>query len=122
MAIVPTYLFGNRLVDGLNPSQIVRRQSRVIEPHPAALLGPYAARPGERGETLYPPEAFAELVTRLECAPVSLTRGGRASLPEPSTRLETGDLLQIGADLGGATALRTRLYGESAASERDSLP
>jgi trk system potassium uptake protein TrkA len=69
-----------------------------------------------RGKTL------GELVTRLECAPVSLTRGGRASLPEPSTRLETGDLLQIGADLGGATALRTRLYGESAASERDSLP
>ena len=60
-----------------------------------------------RGKTL------GELVKRLECAPVSLTRGGRASLPEPSTRLETGDLLQIGADLGGATALRTRLYGES---------
>jgi hypothetical protein len=60
-----------------------------------------------RGKTL------GELVKGLECAPVSLTRGGRASLPEPGARLDAGDLLQIGADLGGATALRRRLYGDS---------
>ncbi len=56
---------------------------------------------------------LGELVAGLACAPVSVTRAGRASLPAPLARLETGDLLQLGADLGGATALRTRLYGES---------
>jgi trk system potassium uptake protein TrkA len=56
---------------------------------------------------------LGELLKGLDCAPVSLTRGGRASLPEPSTRLAAGDLLQVGADLGGATALQERLYGES---------
>ncbi len=38
----------------------------VIEPRTAALLEPYADRPGKRGETLYPPERFAEVVTRLD--------------------------------------------------------
>ncbi len=38
----------------------------VIEPHTAAMLEPYADRPGEKGDTLYPPEEFAEVVGRLD--------------------------------------------------------
>ncbi|MEE9264754.1 MAG: amidohydrolase family protein, partial [Vicinamibacteria bacterium] len=38
----------------------------VIEPHTAALLEPYADRPGERGDMFYAPETFNEVVTRLD--------------------------------------------------------
>ncbi|PVG81916.1 hypothetical protein DDE18_14500 [Nocardioides gansuensis] len=38
----------------------------VVEPHTAALHAPYANEPGHRGDTYYPPEEFAELVTRLD--------------------------------------------------------
>jgi predicted amidohydrolase YtcJ len=38
----------------------------VIEPHTAALLEPYADRPDTRGDTLYPPAEFADVVTRID--------------------------------------------------------
>jgi hypothetical protein len=38
----------------------------VIEPHTAALLEPYADRPGTRGELDYPPDEFKEVVDRLD--------------------------------------------------------
>jgi len=38
----------------------------VIEPWTAAMLEPYANRPGERGELFWEPTVFAELVTDLE--------------------------------------------------------
>ena len=38
----------------------------VVEPRPAALLEPYAGCRHHRGETFYPPEEFAELLTRLD--------------------------------------------------------
>ncbi len=38
----------------------------VIEPHTAALLEPYADRPGTRGELDYPPDEFKEVVARLD--------------------------------------------------------
>jgi predicted amidohydrolase YtcJ len=38
----------------------------VIEPWTAAMLEPYANRPGERGEPFWQPEEFAELVIELE--------------------------------------------------------
>jgi predicted amidohydrolase YtcJ len=38
----------------------------VIEPWTAAMLEPYANRPGERGELFWQPSVFAELVTDLE--------------------------------------------------------
>src|SRR5262245_45043341 len=38
----------------------------VIEPWTAAMLEPYANRPGERGELFWEPLGFAELVTDLE--------------------------------------------------------
>ncbi len=38
----------------------------VIEPWTAAMLEPYANRPGERGDTFWEPDAFADLVIDLE--------------------------------------------------------
>ena len=38
----------------------------VIEPWTAAMLEPYANRPGERGETFWQPDEFAELIIELE--------------------------------------------------------
>jgi predicted amidohydrolase YtcJ len=38
----------------------------VIEPHTAAMLEPYANRPGEVGHLFWEPEAFADLILRLE--------------------------------------------------------
>jgi len=40
----------------------------VIEPQTAALLEPYADRPGYRGELLHPPERLREAVIRLDAA------------------------------------------------------
>jgi len=56
---------------------------------------------------------LAELASGVACALVSLTRGGRASLPAADARLEAGDLLQLSASLDAATTLRTRLFGEA---------
>ena len=56
---------------------------------------------------------LAELVSGVECLLVSLTRGGRASLPVAGARLEAGDLLQVSASLAGAGTLRSRLFGEA---------
>ena len=38
----------------------------VIEPWTAAMLEPYANRPGERGDTFWSPEEFANLIVELE--------------------------------------------------------
>jgi predicted amidohydrolase YtcJ len=38
----------------------------VIEPHTAAMIEPYANRPGEVGHLFWEPEAFADLILRLE--------------------------------------------------------
>lgn len=64
------------------------------------------------------PEAWhgrtlAELASGVACAAVSLTRGGRASLPAADARLQAGDLLQLSASIDAATTLRTRLFGEA---------
>jgi predicted amidohydrolase YtcJ len=40
----------------------------VIESRTAAMLEPYAARPGERGDTFWTPDQFAEMVIQLERA------------------------------------------------------
>jgi hypothetical protein len=49
----------------------------------------------------------------VECSAVSLTRGGRASLPRADAPLEAGDLLQVSAGQAGATTLQARLFGEA---------
>lgn len=38
----------------------------VIEPHTAAMLEPYADRPGTRGELDYPPDEFKDVVARID--------------------------------------------------------
>jgi predicted amidohydrolase YtcJ len=52
--------------DWLRVSAVKLYIDDVIEPHTAALLEPYADRPGTRGELDYPPDEFKEIVTRLD--------------------------------------------------------
>jgi predicted amidohydrolase YtcJ len=52
--------------DWLRVSAVKLYIDDVIEPHTAALLEPYADRPGTRGELDYPPDEFKEVVSRLD--------------------------------------------------------
>jgi len=52
------------------------------------------------------------LVAGLPCAPVSLTHGGRASLPEAARVLAAGDVVHVTATLEGAGQLSRRLESE----------
>jgi trk system potassium uptake protein len=65
------------------------------------------------------PEAWAgrtvaDFVEGLACSPVSLTHGGRASLPEPGQPLVAGDVLHVTATHEGAAGLGRRLEGGGA--------
>jgi len=55
----------------------------------------------------------AELVAGLACSPVSVARGGRASLPEPGRVLAAGDVVHVAAPIEGADILARRLEGEA---------
>ena len=44
-----------------------------------------------------------------QAIPVALSRAGRAILPNPETRLEDGDVLQVSATLEGAKLLRQKI-------------
>jgi trk system potassium uptake protein TrkA len=52
---------------------------------------------------------MAELFSGVECAPVAVTRAGRAFIPTPETVIEEGDLLNLSATLEGIEAVRGRL-------------
>ena len=52
--------------DRLRVSAVKLYIDDVIEAHTAAMLEPYSDRPGERGQTDYPPEEFKEVVARLD--------------------------------------------------------
>jgi hypothetical protein len=52
--------------DWLRVSAVKLYIDDVIEPHTAALLEPYADRPGTRGELDYPPDEFKQVVARLD--------------------------------------------------------
>jgi trk system potassium uptake protein len=53
---------------------------------------------------------MGELLSPLgQCYPVALTRAGRASLPVPGTKLQTGDLLNVSSTFEGIRALTERL-------------
>jgi trk system potassium uptake protein TrkA len=54
---------------------------------------------------------LGELLGRDPCVAVALTRGGRAQLPQASTRMEQGDVLHVGATLEGVEGLTRRLQG-----------
>ena len=53
------------------------------------------------------------LITDASCNPVALARYGKAIIPDNTTLLQTGDLIQVSATLDGARILRQRLknYG-----------
>jgi trk system potassium uptake protein TrkA len=55
----------------------------------------------------------AQLVEGIACALVSLTRGGRASLPEPDRVLSAGDIVHVTATIEGADLLGRRLQEEA---------
>jgi trk system potassium uptake protein TrkA len=50
-----------------------------------------------------------ELVTGDGCVPVSLTRAGRAMIPNADTVLESGDVIHVSATLEGVVTLRERV-------------
>lgn len=50
-----------------------------------------------------------ELLSGVECAPVALTRAGRAFIPSPETDLIVGDVINISATLDGIQEVRARL-------------
>jgi len=54
------------------------------------------------------------LLAGVPCSPVSLTHGGRASLPEPDRMLAAGDIVHVTATLEGAALLGRRLEGGEA--------
>ena len=56
---------------------------------------------------------LAQLVDGIACSPVSLTHGGRASLPEPGRVLAAGDVVHVAAAIEGADLLGRRLQGEA---------
>jgi trk system potassium uptake protein TrkA len=56
---------------------------------------------------------LAQLVDGIACSPVSLTHGGRASLPEPGRVLAAGDVVHVTAAIEGADLLGRRLQGEA---------
>jgi trk system potassium uptake protein TrkA len=65
------------------------------------------------------PEAWAgrtlgALLSGVPCSAVSLTRGGRASLPDPEQALAAGDIVHATATLEGADALVRRIEGGEA--------
>lgn len=58
---------------------------------------------------------LGELLSPLkQCAAVALTRAGRSSVPEASTRLKAGDLLNVSTTFEGIGALTSRLSGKAA--------
>jgi trk system potassium uptake protein TrkA len=65
------------------------------------------------------PEAWdgkplADLLRGVSCTVMSVTRAGRATVPDAGTLLHAKDLLYVGASLEAAGVLRGRLYAEEA--------
>jgi trk system potassium uptake protein TrkA len=59
---------------------------------------------------------LGELLNPLDqCYPVALSRAGRAFLPENTTSLQTGDLLNVSSTFEGIGALTVRLSGKAEA-------
>jgi trk system potassium uptake protein len=56
-----------------------------------------------------------DLIRCSTCKPISITRAGRAFLPELTTELKTGDLLNVAATFDGINETRTQLrHGKKA--------
>ncbi len=52
--------------DGFRVAAVKLYIDDVIEPYTAAMLAPYADRPGTKGDTGYPPQEFNEVVSKLD--------------------------------------------------------
>ena len=52
---------------------------------------------------------LAELIDFEACVPVAVTRAGKAMLPNPNLKLESGDVLHVSATLDGVEAVRARV-------------
>lgn len=52
---------------------------------------------------------LAELIQQIDCAPVALTRAGRARLPEQDATLQREDIVHLSATLDGIESIRRRL-------------
>jgi trk system potassium uptake protein TrkA len=50
-----------------------------------------------------------ELVKNKDCLPISITRAGRAFLPEATMKVMSGDMLHVSATMEGISALRKQL-------------
>jgi hypothetical protein len=87
----------------------------VIEPHTAAMLEPYADAPGTRGDTIYPPAGFNDVVARLDALKFQLfihaigDRGIRTAL----------DALEHARTVNGARDARHQLVHIECLSPRD---
>ena len=87
----------------------------VIEPWTAAMLEPYANRPGERGQTFWEPAEFAELITELERADFQChihatgDRGIRTAL----------DAIQTAREANGASDRRHVMIHTECLTEQD---
>ena len=55
---------------------------------------------------------LGDLLPKIDCAPVGLTRAGGALLPDCDTVLQQGDVVLVSATLNGITALRQSLKFE----------
>lgn len=54
--------------------------------------------------------SLGELIQDFECVPTSLTRAGRASLPDETTLLAAGDIIHVSATMEGIERLREVLH------------
>ena len=90
----------------INPAQKVVYSAGNGEVEIYELLIPEAWNGKTLGELLKPIK---------QCYPVALSRAGRATLPDMTTMLNTGDLLNVSSTFEGMAALTERLAGKAEA-------
>ena len=99
-----TYCGAQRVEELLmNPTQKVVYSAGNGEVEVYEVLIPEAWNGKTLGELLKPVK---------QCYPVALSRAGRATLPDMSTMLSTGDLLNVSSTFEGMGALSERLAGK----------
>ncbi len=54
---------------------------------------------------------LGDLLVEKECVPISITRAGRASMPDLEMTVSTGDLLHVSATFDGINCMRSKLQG-----------
>ncbi len=54
-------------------------------------------------------KSLEELLPNEECLPISITRAGRAMLPQPGLTIKGGDIIHVSATFNGSNCLRQKL-------------